>query len=111
MQYIILDKSDNNNRDYFSHFTKWLVFTESKGLVAVPASSIHIALYITHLLEPSSSYGFISSHKYAIKWTHSFRGLSDPTHPFIKTSGRKSKANINKNEPFIAEHLITRCSL
>ena len=53
--YLLSSKSDNTNTNYFNAFNRWKTFINSQGHCALPASSIHFALYLTHLLENGSS--------------------------------------------------------
>ena len=75
-----------------------------KGIEALPASSHQLGLYIADIAYKNYSKSHINSHFYAIKWVHSFCGLTDPTdHPFPKMilegARRNSKQNVNKRTP------------
>ena len=45
----------------------------------MPAKSIHIALYFTHLLDSGASFSIISSTRYALKWFHEINAEVDST--------------------------------
>ena len=52
MTMFLLDsKSTNTNKSYLSSFDRWHVFIKEHGYSNLSADSIHIALYITHLID------------------------------------------------------------
>lgn len=51
----------------------------SKGGRSLPASPIHVALYLTDLLESGRSESVVSSALYGIKWAYRICDLQDPT--------------------------------
>ncbi|XP_077977463.1 integrase/recombinase xerD homolog [Glandiceps talaboti] len=115
LPYYLLDsRSDNTVKKYFSYFKKWETFISPKGQSALPANPIHVALFITHLLECNVSASVISSHVYGIKWAHSVSGLEDPTtHPFIislvETSKRTHQAPKSRKDPVSVEEVRALC--
>ena len=78
-------RSDNTNIKYLSYFQKWEQFIISKGGDAIPASPVHVALYLTDQIDRRCSFSVISSSVYSIKWMHSLKGLPDPIeNAFVK---------------------------
>lgn len=48
--------------------------------------SVHVALYITHLLDSGAPHSSVSLAVYFIKWAHNINGLADPTeNDFLKS--------------------------
>ncbi|XP_077989164.1 lysosomal cobalamin transporter ABCD4-like [Glandiceps talaboti] len=111
---IPLSKSENTSRKYRRYFSRWTAFIKDKKGQALPASSIHVALFLTHLLDTGCSYNSISSFVYAIKWAHNLSAHPDPTvHPFVvnmlETSKRMSNKPRKKKDILSAEHLKELC--
>jgi hypothetical protein len=61
---------------YFSAFKRWELFITLKKGKAVPATPIHVALYLTYLLDNGSSCSVIQSAVYGIKMGTQFTGTS-----------------------------------
>ncbi|CAC5406318.1 unnamed protein product [Mytilus coruscus] len=57
----------------------WERFILKEGGQSLPANPIHVALYLTKLIDTGSSYSVIQSAFYGIKWAHTVQGLLDPT--------------------------------
>jgi hypothetical protein len=77
--YLLKSRSENKNSKYFSAFKRWERFITLEKGKAVPATPIHVALYLTYLLDNGSSCSVIQSAVYGIKWAHNLQGLQDPT--------------------------------
>jgi hypothetical protein len=45
----------------------------------LPAQPVHIALFITHLLDSGATHNTINSIIYSIKWVHGMCNKNDPT--------------------------------
>lgn len=111
---LVLSKSDKTCAKYFSYFKKWDNFITVKGGSAIPASPVHIALYLTELIDKRTSDNVVSSTVYSIKWAHSLRNLPDPTdNMYIKnlleTAKRTLSKPVNKKDPITTDMLITLC--
>lgn len=84
-KYILNSKSDNTNKKYFSNFKRFDSFCKLKGYCSKPANDIHVAMYLTYLLDESVSYSVISAAYYSIKWVHTMNDFRDPTESgFVK---------------------------
>lgn len=115
-EYIVKSRSENTSKKYMSSFNRWSKFITNKGKSAIPANSMHVALYLTHLLNIGCSFHVISSTVYAIKWAHSILGYKNPTeHPFIKNiveaSKRNNKARVIKKEVVTTKDLVLLCDI
>ena len=113
--FLVASKSDNTNKKYYIYFTKWERFISEKGGSAIPASPIHIALYLTELMDKHSSNSVISTTVYSIKWAHSLKNLPDPTNNlFVKNLLEASKRTLSKRvikkEPITSETLVALCA-
>lgn len=108
-------KSDNTAKSYYYSFKKWKDFISEKGYKDIPAQPIHVALYITHLMDKGASVNTVNSVIYSIKWVHELYNLTDPTNnSYIKSlqecAKRKPKTS-NKKEPITKEILLDLCKL
>lgn len=115
-KFLFLSKSDNTSKKYAYYFNKWETFICSKGGCALPASPVHVALYITHLMDIHTSYSVISTTVYSIKWAHSLRSLSDPTDNtfvtnLLESAKRLLSKPVSKKQPVTTDMLIELCSL
>ena len=107
-------KTDKTNKAYFSAFQRWKRFIEEHGHCALPAIPVHIALYITHLIEQGSTVHPVNSAIYAIKWAHQLTGFDDPTqNSFIlslqEAAKRTAYRKVHKKEPVTTDMLIELC--
>lgn len=113
---ILQSRSDSTNTKYFGAFKRWERFISSHGFSALPASPIHIALYLNSLLANGSSFSVLSSAVYAIKWVHRTNGLSDPsTDSFVtnllEASKRTAKKPVCRKDPVSSDTLIDLCNM
>ena len=67
------------SKRYFEYYERFKSFCVSKGFPYKPASSIHVVIYLTHLLDSKVSFHVISAVLYGIKWFHVTNDLLDPT--------------------------------
>ncbi|XP_053373596.1 uncharacterized protein LOC123527851 isoform X1 [Mercenaria mercenaria] len=107
-------KSENTTKTYNSGFKRWKVYCSNKGYTALPASPILVAVYLTELLDSSSSYHTVSKAFYGIKWAHELNGLDDPTrNSFVKnlleSAKRTSRKPTTKKDPATSEIIIELC--
>ena len=117
MTIFLLDsKSTNTNKSYFSSFNRWSVFIKKHGYNNLPADPIHIALYITHLIDRQMcSPNVINNAIYAIKWAPVLNGFSDPTeNSFIlslqESAKRLNGKPVNTKDPITRQMIIKLCS-
>ena len=114
--YLLESRSVNTNQKYFYAFKKWEKFiTMEGGGKAIPATPIHVALYLTDLLDKGSSYSVIQSAVYGIKWAHSVQGLGDPTdnsfvHNLVESAKRQPGKPKVKKDHVSSESLIELCT-
>ena len=76
---ILNSKSDNTIKSYFYVFKRWEQFISLHDHCAIPAQPVHVALYLTSLLNNGSSFHPVCNAVYRIKWAHEINGLPDPT--------------------------------
>ena len=81
---------------------------------ALPAEPVHVALYLTHLIDSGCSAGVAQSAMYGIKWAHRVRGVSDPTenhyvNSLLESGKRQNSIPITKKQIVTKEQLISLC--
>ena len=111
---LIKSKSENTNKSYYHAFLRWEKYIKRNGHQSLPAEPVHVALYLTHLLEQGCSYHVVNSAIYSIKWAHNINGLSDPTQSMFVTSlqeaaRRTAYTKTVKKEPVTVQMLIDLC--
>ncbi|VDI36148.1 Hypothetical predicted protein [Mytilus galloprovincialis] len=67
---LINSKSDNTVKSYFNSYKRWERFITLQGHKSLPAQPVHVALYLTHLLNNNSTCHPVSNAVYGIKWAH-----------------------------------------
>ena len=91
-KYLLCAKSDSTTKSYFYSFKRWKAFIAGHGHSEMPAQSIHVALYITHLLDTGASSHTVNAAVYSIKWAHEISGFRDPTdNAFVKSLQESAK--------------------
>ena len=110
--YLMSSKAETTNKKYFGQFNRFKSFCESKGFQSKPASPIHVAIYLTHLLDMKASFHVISAAFYSIKWVHEINDLSDPTlncwvKSLLEAGKRLNSIPIKKKNTINTEILIS----
>ena len=77
--HLLQSRSDATVSKYYGAFKRWKTFITAEGGQPLPAEPVHVALYITHLIDTGSSAGTVQAAVYGIKWAHTVRGIVDPT--------------------------------
>jgi hypothetical protein len=77
--YIINSRSGNTAKSYYYSFIRWSTFAKKHSFDDLPAQPVHIALFITHLLDSGATHNTINSIIYSIKWVHGMCNKNDPT--------------------------------
>ena len=113
--FLLRSRSDSTVSKYFYSFKRWEKFIVSKGGCALPASPIHVALYLTDLLDSGSSDSVITSALYGIKWVHKTCDLQDPTDNafvlnLVEAAKRFAVKSVKKKQPVTADMLKNLCA-
>jgi len=109
-------RSDSTVKKYYYSFMKWEKFAKEHSLISLPASPIHVSLYLVFLLDSGATYSTVSSAFYSIKWAHDMCGQLDPTgNAFVKnlveSAKRTAKAPVVKKDPVSTDILISLCTM
>lgn len=112
--YLLQSRSDNTNNKYFYAYKRWERFILKQGGLSLPAKPIHVALYLTKLIDTGSSYSVVQSAFYGIKWAHTVQGFSDPTENafvtnLLESSKRQPHKPKVKKEHIDSESIIELC--
>ena len=82
---ILCDRAPSTVLKYWNSFQRWCTWARSFGLSALPASGIHLALYLCDLMKKCSSPGPILSSLYGVSWAHRKALVADPgNHPLVR---------------------------
>ena len=103
--YLVTSRSTNTNVKYQGYFRRFSSFMSSQNKQSLPANSIHLALFIVHLMNSGVSHHVIYSYICAIKWVHNLHGFSDPTASvhvknLLDSSKRRPKKPSQKKDVF-----------
>ncbi|XP_068241428.1 integrase/recombinase xerD homolog [Palaemon carinicauda] len=114
--YLLSSKSDSTNKTYKFGFQRWKVFINGHERSEIPAQPVHVALYITHLLDSGASYSSVNSAVYSIKWMHEICGYADPTqNSFVKSLQESAKRltgrPVRRKDPIDSHMLQNLCDL
>lgn len=109
-------KSESTAQKYWYSFRKFEQFLATISVTASSVQPIHVALYVTSLLDKGSSFSVASSAVYAIKWVFDLKSLPDPTdNSFVKNILESAKRNatkpVNKKDPVSTDMLISLCKM
>ncbi|XP_063415844.1 uncharacterized protein LOC134697494 [Mytilus trossulus] len=113
--FLLNSRSNNTNKTYFSSFNRWSAFIKEHGFNNLPAAPMHVALYITNLIDKNCSPTVINSAIYSLKWVHELNGFADPTdNSFVKSLQESAKRlngkPVNKKEPVSIDIIIELCT-
>ncbi|KAK3107576.1 hypothetical protein FSP39_017560 [Pinctada imbricata] len=114
--HLLCSRSENTCKSYSNGFKKWQRVISVQGHSALPAHPVHIALYLTHLLDSGASSNTVNLAVYCIKWVHGLNGYSDPTdNSFVKnlqeSAKRRAKPKTCRKDPVTPEILIKLCEM
>jgi hypothetical protein len=65
--YIINSRSDNTAKSYYYSFNRWSTFAKKHSFDVLPAQPVHIALFITHLLDSGATHTILVGLTFANK--------------------------------------------
>ena len=89
---VLLESSAANTaQKYSGGWQRWKLWAGAKlGVPTLPAIPLHLALYLTDLIERALREGHsssvIESASYSIRWGHRLAGMDSPTdHPLVKS--------------------------
>lgn len=113
-KHILKSRSDSTVSKYFGSFRRWERFINAEGGSAIPAEPVHVALYLTELIDKKCSVSVIQSAVYGIKWAHKVRGMSDPTDNHFVTNlmescKRQNSVPVERKDIVTSEQIISLC--
>lgn len=114
--HILASRADSTVNKYSHQVKQFNDFCAQKGIVSNPAHSIHVAMYLSHLIDSGKSESVISSAFYAIKWLHDVNGHDDPTRNSIvknmlECAKRCNSKPVCKKDVISSENLIDLCEM
>lgn len=114
--HLLASRSDNTVSKYSHHVKVFKEFCKEKHLPCEPAYPIHVAMYLSSLIDSGKSDSVVTSVFYSIKWYHSINDLKDPTDNQLVKSMLESAKRLNskpivKKDIVSSEHLVTLCNM
>ncbi|XP_033761708.1 uncharacterized protein LOC117343458 [Pecten maximus] len=104
--HLLRSRSSNTNSKYFGAFRRWEKFITEEGACALPGAPIHVALYLTKLIDKSCSFNSVQAAFYGIKWAHKVCNFDDPTNTSFVISSLESAKRQN-SLPLVKKDIIT----
>lgn len=113
--HVLSSKADNTVTKYSQQTKVFKEFCSSKGFPYNPAQSIHVAMYLSTLIDEGKSDSVITAAFYGIKWFHNINDTTDPTESAIVKSmlecAKRSNSKPIKKDIISSEHLIALCDM
>ena len=109
-------KADTTRHTYKNSFNRWSKWCVSHKISSIPASELHVSLYLMHLSDLNKSSSSINEALYSISWAHRIAGVSNPCisdfvmtvkEGILRTIGQRT----HKKEPITPEVLRNIVSL
>ena len=114
-RYMMAARSDSTVCKYYNSFKRWQQFCNQNNFCDLPAGSIHVAVFLTKLLDTGSTHHVILAAVYGIKWAHEINGLDDPTNnAFVRNLHEAAKRTTGhktvKKDVVTADMIIDLCN-
>lgn len=111
---ILAAKSDNTVTKYAYQVKAFREFCENKHFSSSPAESIHVAMYLSSLIDLGKSDSVISAAFYGIKWYHNVNDYSDPTESnmvkaMLECAKRHNSKPVRKMDVVSTDMIIQLC--
>ncbi|XP_060572473.1 integrase/recombinase xerD homolog [Ruditapes philippinarum] len=113
----ILDSRADSTVDKYTYQVKaFRDFCTQKGFLCNPAHSIHVAMYLSNLIDIGKSDSVITAAFYGIKWYHNINDFADPTEDVIVKSMLECAKRTNsrprtKKDIISSDHLKELCNM
>ncbi|VDI01413.1 Hypothetical predicted protein, partial [Mytilus galloprovincialis] len=109
-EFLLSSKAESTQKKYRYAFNSWCKWTSQYSFSPLPASHLHISLYLIHLSETAKSVSKLNDAFYAIKWAHKLAGVADPSEnnlvaSVLEGAHRKIGHSVVKKEP-ITPHIL-----
>ncbi|XP_052061441.1 uncharacterized protein LOC127701553 isoform X1 [Mytilus californianus] len=109
-EFLLSSKAASTQKKYRYAFNSWCKWTSQYSFSPLPASHLHISLYLIHLSETAKSVSKLNDAFYAIKWAHKLAGVADPSEnnlvaSVLEGAHRKIGHSVVKKEP-ITPHIL-----
>lgn len=103
-------KCDGTTTNYFYGFKRWREWARKHSLPWLPAKDLHVALYLTSVIQFSNSVSPVVNAFYSIRWAHCLTGDRSPTDTglvknVLESGKRKLAKPTVKKEPVTTDLL------
>ncbi|CAG2197212.1 unnamed protein product [Mytilus edulis] len=113
MDLLCESKADSTVKTYHAGFIRWKKWAVHNGISRcdiLPAKSLHVALYLSSLVQNSHTASPVISAFYSIQWAHRMIGQTSPTENLavknvLEGAKRRLATRIEKKEPVTPEIL------
>ncbi|XP_071143820.1 uncharacterized protein [Mytilus edulis] len=113
MDLLCESKADSTVKTYHAGFIRWKKWAVHNGISRcdiLPAKSLHVALYLSSLVQNSHTASPVISAFYSIQWAHHMIGQTSPTENLVvknvlEGAKRRLATRIEKKEPVTPEIL------
>lgn len=114
--HLLASRADGTVTKYSHQVQAFKDFCASKGFDCSPAASIHVAMYLSSMIDNGKSNSVITSAFYGIKWYHNMNDLPDPTENslvknMLESAKRLNSKPIVKKDVISSEFLIQLCDM
>ena len=86
---VMSSKAESTQKMYKYAFNSWCKWTNSHSFTSLPASQLHVSLYLIKLSDSARSVSKIDEAYYAISWAHKLSGYPDPCKTDLVVSVRE----------------------
>ena len=79
---VLYSRAPGTVRTYTNGFQRWKKWAVDNNVQPIPANPVHVSLFLTSILEGTSSHHSVRNTTYSIDWSHKVAGLELPSsHP------------------------------
>ncbi|XP_052220347.1 uncharacterized protein LOC127837384 [Dreissena polymorpha] len=113
----LLDSRAETTVSKYSYQVKlFKTFCADKQFSTLPAHAIHVALYLSNLIDAGKSDSVVSAAFYGIKWYHNINDLQDPTDnqivkSMLECAKRVNSRPVTKKDIVDTKSLISLCDM
>ena len=113
-QNLVQSRAPSTVSKYMYEIKHYKEFFINRNLPYEPAYPIHVAMYLSHMIDIGKSSGVVSATYYGIKWFHDINGYDDPTSNalvtnMLESAKRNNSKPVTKMDTIDTEDLIALC--
>jgi len=114
--HLLASRSDNTVAKYSHQVKLFKDFCAERHFPCKPAYPMHVAMYLSSLIDSGKSDSVVMSAYYGIKWYHNISDSKDPTdsqlvQSMLECAKRLNSKPIVNKDVVISEQLVTLCNM